>query len=106
MQRSCQSRRAQSRKNCTSWKSCIRFFSSITKCVPSPISNEPLVRATRKLVEERLRTLAGSYLIPLGDDHQRRNLDPLRVVVWLARVPVIAVFLGPARWAAQHWGAL
>jgi hypothetical protein len=30
--------------------------------------DEPLVRATRELVEERLRTLAGSRLIPLGDD--------------------------------------
>src|SRR3981081_2634971 len=68
--------------------------------------DEPLVRTTRKLVEERLRSLAGSYLIPLGDDHQRRNLDPLRIVVWLSPVPVIAVVLGPARWGAPHWAAL
>src|SRR5206468_4000491 len=68
--------------------------------------DEPLVRAIRKLVEERLRTLAGSRPIPLGDDHQRWNLDPLRVVVWLARVPVRAVVLEHARWAAQHWRLL
>src|SRR6478609_8399543 len=65
--------------------------------------DEPLVRTTRKLVEERLRALAGSHLIPLGDDHQRRNLDPLGVVVWLAHVPVIAVVLEYASRAAQHW---
>jgi hypothetical protein len=29
-------RTCRSRKNCTSWKSCIRFFSSMTTCVPSP----------------------------------------------------------------------
>src|SRR5215831_6161446 len=64
--------------------------------------DEPLVRATWKLVEERLCTLAGSQPIPFGDNHQRRSLDPLRVVVCLARVPVIAVVLEHARWAAQH----
>ncbi len=32
--------------------------------------DQPLVRATRKLVEERLRTLAGSHPIPLGDNHR------------------------------------
>jgi hypothetical protein len=32
-------RRARSRKNCTSWKRCIRFFSSMMRCVPvQPIS--------------------------------------------------------------------
>src|SRR6266850_15011 len=65
--------------------------------------DEPLVRATRKLVEERLRTLAGSDPIPLGDDYQRRNLDPLRIVVWLARVPVSAIVLRHARWAPDRW---
>src|SRR6267378_8366858 len=61
--------------------------------------DEPLVRATRKLVEERLRALAGSHLIPLGDHHHCRNLDPRGVAVWFARVPVSAVVLEHARWA-------
>ena len=34
--------RALSRKSCTSRKSCIRFLSTMTKCVPSPISTSRL----------------------------------------------------------------
>ena len=38
--------------------------------------DEPLVRAAREFVEDSLRALAGSHLIPLSGDHQRWNLDP------------------------------
>jgi hypothetical protein len=56
-------------------------------------------------MEERLRTLAGSRLIPLGDDQQRRILDSLRVVVWLARVPVNPDVLEHARWLRSTGGS-
>jgi hypothetical protein len=51
-------------------------------------------------VEERLCPLTGSQSIPLGDDHQGRDVDFLRVVVRLARVPLIAVIVEHARRAA------
>src|SRR5262249_49027131 len=51
--------------------------------------DEPLVRAARQFVEDRLRALAGGHPIPLSRDHQRVSLDPPGIVVWLACLPVI-----------------
>jgi hypothetical protein len=51
--------------------------------------DETLVRTTREFMEDGLRALAGSHSIPLSGDDQRWNLDPPRIVVWLACVPVI-----------------
>src|SRR5215831_790170 len=45
--------------------------------------DEPLVRAAREFVEDRLRALAGGHPIPLSGDHQRWNLDPPGIVVCL-----------------------
>src|SRR6185312_5954600 len=51
--------------------------------------DEPLVGAARQLTENRLRALGRGESIPLRDDHQRRDLDPRRIIVWLACLPVI-----------------
>ena len=50
------------------------------KMCPLADFDEPFVRAAREFVEDGLRALAGSYPIPLSDDHQRWNIDPLRIV--------------------------
>src|SRR5262245_46288549 len=60
------------------------------KMCPLADLDQPLVRAARAFVEDSLRALAGSHLIPLSGDHQRWNLDPPGIVVWLACLPVIA----------------
>src|SRR5262249_3612723 len=70
----------------------------LDKLCGCPDLDEPLVRAAREFVEDSLRALAGSHLIPLSGDHQRWNLDPPGIVVWLSCLPVISnVMKNPGR---------
>ena len=67
------------------------------KMCPLADLDEPFVRAAREFVEDGLRALAGSHPIPLSDDHQRWNIDPLRIVIRLACIPVIPIVVKNAR---------
>jgi len=62
--------------------------------------HQPFVGTVRELLEQCLR--GRDAIIPLRNDDQSRRLDPSRIVVCLAGVPVIAIVLKYAGRAAQY----